>query len=187
MRTRIFCFLISLLITKVTTSQKSYPRFRTTTSIGLAAGEKSNALVLETVNGVRFSNWLAALGIGIDDYRYITLPLFAHGKYFFDTLNRAFFYANVGYNFPLKNKPGSEMGYYNDYSFSGGLYAGAGIGYAFPLGRRSAVVFSAGYSYKELMSKTAIRICPFVPPCYEEKYQYELNYGRIVLKVGFSF
>lgn len=180
-------FLILVWMLKPAAAQQTKPRFNSVTSVGLAAGEKTNAPALETINGIRFSDWFAGIGVGIDYYRYKTLPLFGNVKWYFDSVKKAFLYGSAGYNFPLKNKPGPEIWYFDDYSFSGGIYLDAGIGYALPLGKRSAVVLSAGYSYKALRSTTIIHVCPFIPPCYEDKTRLEFTYGRIMLKAGVSF
>lgn len=181
---RILCFVFLFLILNSATAQELRPRFSSAISAGLAAGEDTHELIIESINGIAFSGWFAGVGVGIDYYRYKTLPLFANGKWYFDSLNRAFIYGSLGYSFPLKNKPGREMGNYTGYDFSGGIYTGAGIGYAFPLGRKSALEFSVGYSYKEVRASTIMHICPFVPPCYDDTYQFELNYGRIAIKAG---
>lgn len=177
----VFCFLFSVM------AQEVNPRFSSINSVGFAAGQSMPDLVLQTVNGIRFSNWYTGIGIGVDNYRYKTLPLFIDGRRSLGKENEGFLYADLGYNFPYKDKPGKEISYYDNYHFTGGIYTDIGIGCQVKLNKIASFLFSLGYSSKELQTKTGVNICPFIGPCYVDYSKYDLNYGRIILKAGLVF
>ncbi|MEO6134831.1 MAG: hypothetical protein ABIP35_06740 [Ginsengibacter sp.] len=168
-------------------AQEIKPRFSSINSIGFAAGESSPGLVLETVNGIKFSNWFAGIGIGMDDYRYKSIPLFLEGRMFFGEDKKGFIYGDLGYNFTGKNKPGNEIFNYDSYHFSGGSYLALGVGFNLPLYKKSTVQFSVGYSYKKMSDKIGVHICPFVGPCNIDYSRYEFGFGRLILKAGVAF
>ena len=76
-----------------------------------------------------------------------------------EKIKKAFFYGDIGYNFPMKNKPGKEVYYYNTYDFSGGIYTDFGIGFQLSLNKYSSLIFSLGHSYKKLQNKIGIKTC----------------------------
>ncbi|MEO5649571.1 MAG: hypothetical protein ABIR03_06555, partial [Ginsengibacter sp.] len=152
-----------------------------------ALGQSPPDLVLETINGIQFSNWFTGIGVGLDNYRYKTLPLFIEGRRYFGDEKKAFVYGGLGYNFPLKNKPGKEVSFYNSYHFTGGIYTDIGIGFKLSLNKNSSFLFSLGHSYKKIQNKIGVTICPFIGPCYMDYSKYDLGFGRMVLKAGFEF
>ncbi len=182
----LFTILASSFIQTVN-AQKGSVHFSSTTSIGIATGESESALMVESINGIKFSKWFTGVGVGLDYYQYKSLPLFVNGRRYFDKQGKSFVYGNAGYNLPLKNKPKRELGFFTDYHFSGGIIAGGGVGYSFPLNNKTSIIFSIGYSYKELELHSTTEICGIIPPCWEEHSKYELNYGRIEMKVGVGF
>jgi hypothetical protein len=154
----------------------------------MVGGESQVNSAFQTVNGIQFSNWFTGIGIGIDNYRYHTMPLFFDGRWNFGIEKRAFIYGEVGYNFPMKNKPGKEIPYYNTYHFTGGFYSDFGTGYLFPLNKKTSMIFSLGFSYKKVESKIGSgNICPFVGPCYVDYTKYDYNFNRMILKAGLFF
>lgn len=168
-------------------AQKMKPRFSSTTSIGFVAGQSSPDLILETVNGIKLSDWFAGVGIGVDHYRYKTLPLFMDGRWFFGDDKNGFIYGDIGYNFPMKDKPGKEIYYYDSYHFTGGIYTNIGLGFQVPLYQKSAMSFSLGYSYKKTGTKIGVNICPLAGPCYVDYSQYDYGFGRVMVKAGVAF
>ncbi len=187
MRLILVSIILASAFWQTVNAQKNGTRFSSATSIGVATGERGSALMMETVNGVKFSKWFAGVGVGLDYYQYKSLPLFINGRRYFDKNGKAFVYGSAGYNLPLKNKPGPELGFYSDYYFSGGLLAEGGVAYSISLSKKSSVVISLGYSHKELEMKSSVKICGIVPPCWEESYRYEFKYNRVVMKLGFEF
>ena len=186
--------LIALLICINTTAQKNKIHFYSINSFGLIGGESEVSTAFQTVNGIHFSNWFSGIGIGVDNYKYKTLPLFFDGRWFFGDDKRGFIYGDLGYNFPLKDKPGKEIPYYSTYHFTGGIYTDLGIGYKFPLYKKTFMLFSLGYSYKKVRTNIGVnRVtipCPLMSgPCnvgYNSS-KYDFNFNRIILKAGLVF
>jgi hypothetical protein len=179
----LFAFAISISAS----AQKKKFRFHSINTVGLISGESTSNIGFQTINGIHFSNWFTGIGIGIDKYKYKTLPLFADGMKFFGNEKRAFAYGDIGYNFPMNDKPGKEFSYYNTYHFSGGIYTGLGIGYQAPLSKKTSIIFSFGYSYKQLNSKTSVTlISPFMGS--DDDYNnYKFTYSTVILKAGIVF
>lgn len=181
----IYCCLISTLTTIYVPAQNGKFKFHSNNLIGIVGGESKVNLIFQTINGIEFSKWYCGIGVGVDYYNYKTLPLFFNTRRFFDKKNKGFIYSDLGYNFPLKNKPGKAIGYYNTYNFKGGLYTDFGIGYKTKFIKKSSLLFSLGHSYKQL--QTQIGIMPACLGCQPYLYNYTLGYGRIILKTGVAF
>jgi hypothetical protein len=183
----IYISLFFLIVSFSSLAQKKNLQFQSINLAGIVGGEKEVGYSFQSINGIKFSNWSSGIGIGVDDYRYKTLPLFIDGRWFFGKRNKGFLYGDIGYNFPLKNKPGKEIYYYGSYDFSGGIYTDVGIGLQFPLNKVSSLAFSLGHSYKELQNKVGVVNPCFTGPCPVDysKYSYEL--GRLILKAGIVF
>jgi hypothetical protein len=169
------------------TAQKKKIRFQSINQFAIAGGENHVNTAFQTINGIKFSNWFSGIGIGIDNYRYKTLPLFLDGRWHFGEDKEAFIYGDIGYNFPLKDKPGKEIYYYNSYDFSGGIYTDFGIGYLIPLNKYSSLAFTLGHSYKKLQSKIGVTTQCLVGPCPVDYSQYNYKFGRMILKAGLIF
>lgn len=168
-------------------AQKKKVRFQSVNQFAMVGGENHVNTAFQTINGIKFSDWFAGIGIGIDNYRYKTLPLFLDGRWHFGEDKKAFFYGDVGYNFPMKNKPGKEIYYYNTYDFSGGIYTDMGIGYQLYLNKKTFLLFSLGYSWKKLECKTGAVSCPLIGPCYIDYSKYNFSFNRMILKAGLIF
>ncbi len=168
-------------------SQKKM-QFQSVNTFELISGQSPLSTGFQSVNGFKFSSWFAGVGVGVDNYHYKTLPLFFDGRKFFGNEKRAFGYGDVGYDFPIKDKPGKEISYYNSsYHFTGGIYTDLGVGYEFLLNKKNAFSFSLGYSYKKLKCKIkTVQMNPFSGSSTSYT-NYELSYGSVVLKTGLVF
>src|SRR5580693_5768021 len=51
-------------------------KFRSDDYLGLAAGQWGNSGLLQSVNGFYKGPWFAGLGVGMDNYRFRSVPLF---------------------------------------------------------------------------------------------------------------
>jgi len=191
MKTLIFILIISFLVNISASAQKSKIHFRSINQFAMVGGESHVSTAFQTVNGIKFSNWFTGIGIGVDNYRYRTLPLFFDGRWFFGDDKRAFIYGDIGYDFPMKDKPGKEIGYYNTYHFTGGVYTDIGIGYKAPLCKESSMLFSLGYSYKKVETKIGVKLtspCPLNRSCSVVDYSnYDFSFNRMILKAGLIF
>lgn len=185
---RKYLFLMcALLISVVAEAQKDKIRFHSINTFAAVGGQSEVNTAFQTVNGIQFSNWFSGIGIGMDNYVYKTLPLFLDVRRYFGYGDRGFVYGDIGYDFPLKNKPGKEISWYDTYDFSGGIYSDIGMGYHFPVYKKCSLVFSLGYSYKKLQTKVGKTTCPFAGPCFTDYSNYEFSYGRMILKAGLIF
>ncbi|HEY8690891.1 MAG TPA: hypothetical protein VIM07_16760 [Chitinophagaceae bacterium] len=181
----IFCCLVAAIISFSAFAQTEKIKFYSINSGGIVDGESKVNSIFQTVNGIEFLKWYSGIGVGVDNYNYKTLPLFFDARRSFGKKNKGFLYADIGYDFPLKNVPGKEIVYYNTYHFKGGLYTDIGIGYKIKFIKSSSLQFSLGYSYKEL--QTQIGITPACLECQPSSYKYDFGYGRIILKTGVEF
>jgi hypothetical protein len=183
----IFILIIPFVISVSASAQKTKIQFHSINQFAIVSGESHVNTAFQTINGIQFSNWFSGIGIGIDNYRYNTLPLFFDGRWYFEEDKRAFIYGDIGYNFPMKNKPGKEINYYSSYHFTGGIYTDAGIGFQVPLFKRSSLLFSLGYSSKELNTKVGSAYQCLVAPCPVDYSVYEFSFNRMILKAGLGF
>lgn len=191
MKTLIFILIISFLVNISVSAQKNKIQFRSINQFAIVGGESHINTAFQTVNGIKFSNWFTGIGIGVDNYRYRTLPLFFDGRWFFGDEKRVFIYGDIGYDFPMKDKPGKEISYYNTYHFTGGIYTDIGLGYQVPLCKKSSMIFSFGYSYKKAEAKIGARLifpCFLNGSCNVVDYSnYDFSFNRMILKAGLVF
>jgi len=157
--------------------------FSSINQLGLLAGEKNEAFQVQTINGLQYRTWMVGAGVGIDGYRFRSIPLFLHlRKEFSLKSNAIFIYNDIGMNYPwLKTEQKSVWGPTEDYDH--GIYYDGGIGYKILL-KKHAVVFGGGFSLKEFSEKRLSGFCPFVGPCYEQSDEYFYSLKRITLKLG---
>jgi len=182
-----FIVLFALAISYSATAQKNEVYFHSINTFAAVGGQTEVNAAFQTVNGIQFSKWFGGIGVGVDNYVYKTLPLFFDARRFLGNEKRCFIYGDIGYDFPLKNKPGKEVTWYDTYDFSGGIYTDIGMGCQLPISKKSSFILSLGYSYKKLQSKIGTTICPFVGPCFVDYSNYEYSYGRMILKAGLIF
>lgn len=161
-------------------------KFHTINNVGIAAGKSGGFGILQTINGLGYKKWFAGGGLGIDYYKYKSIPLFLDLRTSIATTN-LFVFGDIGYNFSSQNKPGKEIHYYSTYHFTGGLYHELGLGYKIPLARKNYLLFSSGYSYKEVNNTIGVVNQCLVAPCSVDYSKYKYGYGRIAVKAGVSF
>ncbi len=51
-------------------------QFHSINNIGLLEGQTGSAFQLQSINGMQYKSWYAGIGLGLDFYRYRTIPLF---------------------------------------------------------------------------------------------------------------
>ena len=74
--------------------------FSSTTQVGMLEGSSGTSFQFQTINGARYRNWFAGIGIGYDRYRLRSVPLFLDLRWsLFSRPNTPFVYGDVGYNF----------------------------------------------------------------------------------------
>ncbi|HMC85017.1 MAG TPA: hypothetical protein VKI61_05805 [Chitinophagaceae bacterium] len=180
----LFCFLYNASAQK--TDAVSKWKFHSVNQVGLLQGESKSAFHLQSVNGLEKKNWFAGIGVGIDYYRYKSIPLFAEGiKYFGKTRNQFFIYADAGVNFIWEKT--NKSTFYSE-KYSPGFYWGSGIGYKAGLKNGTGFLISAAYSYKRVNDQqTQEEICPFAGPCNIQTDNYRYNLNRLLLQIGWMF
>jgi hypothetical protein len=181
-------FAVSIIVLFVNSSllgQKNKIRFHSINSFAMVSGETGTSTAFQTVNGIKFLNWFSGIGVGIDNYKYKTLPLFFDARKYFGIEKKVFVHGDIGYDFPMKDKPGKEMSDYDTYHFRVGLYSEFGIGFETKFIKSSSVSFNVAFSSKQLQNRIGIQ--PLCLGCDPYWYNYKLNYGRILVKTGVEF
>jgi hypothetical protein len=181
--------LIAVLSPLISFSQgdRSKGRVVTIASVGLAAGESTAKPLFQLSSGLVHGRWFTGIGAGLDQYNFNSVPLFADWRMNFGRTRLGFLYANGGYNFATKNKGLTDDWFKTTDRFYGGLYMDAGIGYRIRLSSLHRLLFSAGYSQKNISNKIGYTYPCLVPPCTEQVYTYQYNFGRIVTKLSWEF
>jgi len=160
-------------------------QFHSINNVGLLEGQAGSSLQLLSINGMQYKSCIAAVGVGLDFYRFRTIPLFLDlRKEFGKAHNKFFVYADAGIDFYWKRDNDAKQFYYNDV-FKNGPYAEGGAGYKIRISQESSLLFSAGFSYKKITEQgDAYWYNPGYPgvPNPLEKINYNLN--RLVLKAA---
>ncbi len=163
-------------------------RFHSIEQAGLAEGHGAAAGIIQSINGMALNTWFAGIGIGIDGYRYRSVPLFLDlRKELGQKRNKWLIYAEAGYNFPWVHEAGTQY-YWNpimkhEYKYKGKIYADVGAGYAIHCRKYGTFLMILGYSRKDFD-----RIVTTVYPGsenYVESYSYKFN--RLMIKLGWEF
>ena len=152
---------------------------------GLLEGENASAFHIQTINGMQYRTWFAGIGMGLDYYRFRSIPLFLDLRKSFRRDGNGFFlYADGGIHFlwPMDKQKISPQATYKN-----GFYSDIGLGFRFLLANRSSILFSAGYSYKRVVEDNAVICDPWFGPCSAQidRYAYDLN--RLSIMIGFCF
>lgn len=180
-----FCVAISMNLH--TPAQDVKARFSSLNAGGIIIGQTGTFGVFQTVNGMLYKKWFAGVGAGFDYYQYTSIPLFIDARRYLGKGNNGFLYADIGYNFPRKNKPGEEISFYSSYHFTGGVYSDIGVGYGIKFLNKTAVLISGGFSYKNINNRIGVTVPCLVPPCPESFSDYKYEFNRVILKAGIQF
>jgi hypothetical protein len=188
-----YCILFFLLSPFILFAQESPAinkawKFHSINQVGLLEGQAGSAFQLQTINGFQHRSWFGGVGLGLDHYRFRGIPLFLDVRKEFGQLaNRFFVYADLGIHFSwVTDKQKNSILYVTPKNFSTGLYSDAGIGYTIRLKKKNSLLFSAGYSFKN-MKATVLDTRPIawdgLP--FTDIYHYELH--RVDMKFGWAF
>ncbi len=188
MKLKWICGFIAIVIFTNANAQKQKIKFNSINTGGIIIGENRSYGLFQTVNGLMYQKWFAGIGAGYDYYYYTTIPLFIDARRYLGKRNKGFLYADLGYNFPGKNKPGKEISSsYSSYHFTGGVYSDIGAGYRIKFIKKSSLLISGGYSYKTIHNKIGVTNPCLIAPCPENISNYNYDFSRIVLKAGIQF
>ncbi len=191
------CLLASIVMYSCA-QQKTIPgkwQFHSINNVGLLEGQAGSAFQLQTINGVQYKSWFGGIGLGLDYYRFRTIPLFIDlRKEFGKGDNKFFVYADAGMNFYWRRDKDVKQFPLDD-AFKNGFYAEPGAGYQCKLTRKVSLLFSAGYTYKKISEEGGYLYyftdlaypgpANYYPDPGMEKIKYNCN--RLVLKAGIRF
>lgn len=161
--------------------------------VGLLDGEQGSKFQLQTINGMKYKDWFAGVGTGIDWYYRRSIPLFLSVNK--DLLRRGarnFFIAtDAGVNFPWRVDKDYVAGYTIEKSLPG-FYWGAGLGYKVGIGKSNdAILLQVGYSYKHVSEKASSIYYYTYPIIADPKpdmtNQFDYYLRRLSLKLGWNF
>lgn len=172
--------------------------FRSIAQFSMINGNDAVSAGIQSVNGATFKGWFAGVGIGLDFYRYRSVPIFLDlRKEFAVKKNKIFIYADGGYNLPWvkKNNVSRDWpgwgNYKEDYVYKGGKYFDAGLGYAIGFAKGGAFLLSAGYSHKAFdETKTTSNTSGVGTPqetTFTDVQKFSYRFNRLMLKVGWQF
>jgi hypothetical protein len=162
--------------------KKAKPKFQSIMQVGLLEGETGSAFQLQTINGFKFKNFSAGVGVGLDYYSIRSIPLFLDlRKNILNKDQTPFVYVDAGIHFPWTGK---QFDWATE--TDGGLFYDLGIGYRLPV-KYNAFLLSAGYSLKAYSAEERYSYWCGINPCPEIVNQYEYKLRRFSVKFGFSF
>ena len=188
MNRKIFIVLSLILFLFTTVSaQKVKPRFSTINSAGVLIGENHPELLLQSVNGIKYNDWFVGIGVGVDQYEIVSLPLFLDVRMDFGDDKKGFVYGDIGHNYFLKDTRKNDFPNFNaSFKYSGGLYTDIGVGLRVSFMKKIKMVVSIGHSYKKINQIESMTTCPFIGPCFDNITDYNYSFGRFNLKVGLA-
>ena len=184
MKKLLLLFIIFLCVYTHLSAQKKYA-LRSISSIGLLNGSKGAAFSVQSILGVAVKQSFAGIGVGIDQYSFRSVPVFIDVRQEMGRkLRNVFLYGDAGFNADWL--PEKDRQQFVSYNFRGGLYYDAGIGYTIPVKNYDALLFSLGYSYKELRNTISPPFC-ITGICNVTKDVYVYHMPRILIKAGLRF
>ena len=177
--------IFPLLLSAQDNKQAPQKRWTAIGSVGVVAGETGNNIVFQLANGINYHRFFTGIGIGYDRYHFNSFPVFADWRMNFGKRKSTFIYGLGGYNFPGQHKESLEFSKIND-RLRGGAYFDLGLGYRAPAGGSNRLLFSVGYSQKNL-ERTKIFIYPCVTGnCPETIYHLKYNFRRLTAKLSWE-
>jgi hypothetical protein len=145
-------------------------------SVGVLEGEAGGKMQLQTIQGIRYGQWFTGIGFGLDYYQLRGIPVFLDiRRNILNRKNSPFIYADGGIHFAWAEKKDKLS--WGSTEFSNGPYYDLGLGYRLAVGKQSAFIMSAGYSFKYLKEVRSSQLC-LNWSCNEintEVFKYRLN------------
>ncbi|MES1225608.1 MAG: hypothetical protein ABUT20_59565 [Bacteroidota bacterium] len=182
MKRSILLFATTFVVTIAVAQNKHPVSFGSYNSVGIVKGKYEAAFIAQTENGIVIKNWFAGGGFGIDNYYRQTLPVYAALKKIIPVKrNGLLLYANIGGNIIAKNK--TVKNFNGNTNTTGGLYADAGAGYKFKIGKRNSVFLSVGNTVKKIEEVQIGTDYLGMPTIYQELR----SFSRMSFKLGYQF
>ena len=188
MKTTIFMLMLSIISLNITAQQKI--KFSSNVNIAWLNGSSQNEIAIQNINGIKYKQWKAGIGVGIDNYGYTTAPLFIDvRKNFGNKRIQPYAYVDIGVSVPLRTKqlPEKWVGSSDASKLHTSFYQDAGIGLCFINRKHKQRFFiSAGYSYKRFAYDELNRnpLSSYWNPI-DIPITYKFNYYRLNMRMGF--
>ena len=157
---RLILYAVAVCISSAVFSQKANVRYTGLFESGMVNGSYETNIALSTSHGIKLKGWSAAIGTGIDYYRFRSVPVYLDVKRFISLGKKEFFIqtsAGTNIAYPKQEQKISQKWWsswwppQNDtFSFSNGFYSKAAIGMVFNPKEKLKVSFTVGWSYKSL-------------------------------------
>lgn len=159
--------------------------FSSIAQFGMLEGSAGSSFQIQTINGVRFGKFSTGIGVGLDKYRFRTLPVFLDLRTDLSKKpNTAFVYGDIGVSVPWVVKQ-SNNPWWGTAKYDRGIYYDAGAGYKLFIGKGRGLIFSAGYSMKKIReTQHFFTICDFGPCPGMEGERFDFTLKRFSLKAG---
>ena len=157
---------------------------------GIAIGDGNDASVFQLGTGIRYKWLYAGLGVGYDNYRYSSVPVYAEFRADDPESKRLFGYGQIGYSIDCTD---GEWSFWSNEKAKtiGGLYLDLGIGYRVLILKQQAVSISLGYGLKK-MKITGDAYYPCAGPgpggcaTSDGSATNYYKFGRLIAKVAFE-
>ena len=154
---------------------------------GLVGGESEVAAAFRVSGGVAKDMYYGGIGLGFDNYRFRSIPLFADFRISPGTRQRWFLYGSAGYNFPYHAHSDNYIINKIEDKFDGGFYGEAGVGIKLVSFGKNSLLWDFGFSYKEMTNVVKYSYIIRDPPPMIEMYERNYHLGRIITKLSWQF
>jgi hypothetical protein len=159
--------------------------FSSINQVGLLEGSSRSSYQFQTINGLSYGRWFAGIGLGLDRYRFTTVPVFFDiRRQLSKKPNAPFLYGDIGVHLPWVRDKEKTGWWGTDADYNRGLYYDAGVGYNINLGKSRALLFSGGISLKKIRETRNFQVVCVTFPCPEQSENYNFSLKRFSLKAG---
>lgn len=164
------------------------PVFHSINQFGVTTGSSGESFSVQTINGIKYKQYSAGVGIGLDWYSTRTVPIFIDvRREFGQQAHKPFVYANLGASRAWWKGNISENSTSKIENHTRACWE-AGAGYNIHLKNKTALVLSVGYSFKQVSySQPYVNTFNNTWLPYTSLNRYDYYYKRIAIRAGISF
>ncbi len=161
------------------------PHIQSTAGVSLSVGQAEPAWQWQWVNGLKVNNWFAGVGVGMDYYRFRTVPVFLSARRE-RLFNRSFFaFVDAGVAVPAVRKQEKNEWLLKD-DFYMGFYSETGVGIKIPAGKKMSLLLSAGYSFRTLREEAEFPSASSYWPSPNTENVYRYKFHLLTLRAAIS-